>query len=54
MPSVFPPSPKIVVLTGPGLSREAGFAPFDPTQMPPGTGIEDVATREGFERSRRM
>jgi NAD-dependent deacetylase len=50
MPSIFPPSPKIVVLTGPGLSRAAGFAPFDPAQMPPGLGIEDIVTREGFER----
>jgi NAD-dependent deacetylase len=50
MPSTFPPSPKIVVLTGPGLSRAAGFAPFDAAHMPPGLGIEDVVTREGFER----
>jgi NAD-dependent protein deacetylase/lipoamidase len=46
----FPEPPKIVVFTGPGLSREAGFAPFDPATMPPGVGIEDVVTREGFAR----
>jgi NAD-dependent deacetylase len=50
MTSIFPPSPSIVVLSGPALSREAGFAPFDPAQMPPGIGIEDVVTREAFER----
>jgi NAD-dependent deacetylase len=48
MTGPFPQPPKIVVLTGPGLSREAGFAPFDPAAMPPGTTIEDVVTREGF------
>jgi len=48
--SLWPVPPKIVILTGPGLSKESGFAPFDPETMPPGTGIEDVVTREGFER----
>ncbi len=41
-------SPRIVVFTGAGLSRESGFAPFDPATM--GVAIEDVVTREGFER----
>lgn len=50
MRSPFPQPPKIVVLTGPGLSRESGFAPFDPAAMPPGTTLEDVVTRAGFER----
>jgi NAD-dependent deacetylase len=50
MPNAFPRPPKIVVFTGPGLSRESGFAPFDPTMMPPGIGLEDVVTREGFTR----
>ena len=39
-----------MVFTGPGLAREAGFAPFDPATMPPGVAIEDVVTREGFAR----
>jgi NAD-dependent deacetylase len=43
-------SPRIVIFTGAGLSRESGFAPFDPATMPPGTTLEDVVTREGFER----
>lgn len=50
MTSPFPQPPKIVVLTGPGLSRESGFAPFDPATMPPGTTVEDVVTRDGFAR----
>jgi NAD-dependent deacetylase len=50
MTSPFPPSPKIVVFTGPGLSREAGFAPFDAAAMPAGITIGDVVTREGFAR----
>jgi NAD-dependent deacetylase len=37
-------------VTGPGLSRESGFAPFDPADMPLDTALEDVVTREGFER----
>lgn len=52
MTGPFAPSPAIVVLTGPGLSREAGFAPFDPAAMLPGMRLEDVVTREGFERDR--
>jgi NAD-dependent deacetylase len=50
MPSRFPQPPKIVLFTGPGLSRESGFAPFDPATMPPRVAIEDVVTREGFAR----
>jgi NAD-dependent protein deacetylase/lipoamidase len=50
MAGPFSQPPKIVVFTGPGLSREAGFAPFDPATMPPGVGIEDVVTRDGFMR----
>jgi NAD-dependent deacetylase len=51
MPSPFPQPPKIVVFTGPGLSREAGFAAFDPATMPVGVTIEDLVTREGFTRA---
>ncbi|MFZ2005230.1 MAG: Sir2 family NAD-dependent protein deacetylase [Stellaceae bacterium] len=51
MPKPFPRPPKIVVFTGPGLSRESSFAPFDPATMPPGVGIEDVVTRDGFARN---
>jgi NAD-dependent deacetylase len=50
MKTPFPQPPKIVVLTGPGLAREAGFALFDPAMMPPGVTIEDVVTREAFAR----
>jgi len=50
MAGPFPLPPKIVVFTGPGLSREAGFAPFDPATMPPRVAIEDVVTKEGFAR----
>jgi NAD-dependent deacetylase len=46
----FPQPPKIVVFTGPGLAREAGFAPFDPAAMPSGMTIEDVVTRDAFAR----
>jgi NAD-dependent deacetylase len=46
----FPQPPKIVVFTGPGLSRESGFAPFDPAAMPAGVTLEDVVTRDGFAR----
>jgi NAD-dependent deacetylase len=42
--------PRIVVFTGPALSRDSGFAPFDPATMPPGTTLEDVVTRDGWER----
>jgi len=50
MHSPFRQPPKIVVFTGPGLSRESGFAPFDAATMPVGVGVEDVVTREGFAR----
>ncbi|HEU0217327.1 MAG TPA: Sir2 family NAD-dependent protein deacetylase [Stellaceae bacterium] len=50
MPNAFPRPPKIVVFTGPGLSRDSGFAPFDPATMPPGGALEDVVTRDGFAR----
>lgn len=43
-------SPRIVIFTGVGLSRESGFAPFDPAAMPPGVTLQDVVTRDGFER----
>lgn len=43
-------SARIVIFTGAGLSRESGFAPFDPATMPPGTTLEDVVTRGGFDR----
>ena len=43
-------SPAIVICTGGALSQEAGFAPFDPEGMPPGVSLEDVVTREGFDR----
>src|SRR5579864_3491074 len=46
----FAQPPKIVVFTGPGLSRESGFAPFDPATMPAGIALEDVVTRDGFDR----
>lgn len=42
--------PRIVIFTGAGLSRESGFAPFDPATMPPGTTLEDVVTQDGFTR----
>jgi NAD-dependent deacetylase len=42
-------SPSIVAFTGGALSREAGFAPFDPDRMPSGLRLEDVVTREGFD-----
>jgi NAD-dependent deacetylase len=50
MPSPLPPSPRIVVFTGAALSRDSGFAPFDPAAMPPGVTLEDVVTRDGFAR----
>ncbi len=50
MTNPFPQPPKIVVFTGPGLSREAGFAPFDPATMPPRVTMEDIVTRDGFAR----
>jgi NAD-dependent deacetylase len=51
MTNLFPHPPKIVVFTGPGLSREAGFAPFDPATMPPRVTMEDIVTRDGFIRN---
>jgi NAD-dependent deacetylase len=42
--------PKIVALTGAGLSRTAGFAPFAADRMPAGLFLEDVVTEEGFAR----
>ncbi len=42
--------PKIVALTGAGLSRTAGFAPFAADRMPAGLRLEDVVTEEGFAR----
>jgi NAD-dependent deacetylase len=48
--SLFPQPPKIVIFTGPGLSRESGFTPFDPAAMPPGVSLEDVVTGDGFAR----
>jgi len=50
MTSPFLKPPKIVVFTGLGLSRESGFAPFDPATMPPKVTLEDVLTRDGFAR----
>src|ERR1700692_2612810 len=46
----FSQPPQIVVFTGPGLSRESGFAAFDPAAMPAGVILEDVVTRDGFAR----
>lgn len=43
-------SPTIIAFTGGALSREAGFAPFDPDAMPQGLRLEDVVAREGFAR----
>jgi NAD-dependent deacetylase len=42
--------PKTVALTGAALSREAAFAPFAADRMPAGLCLEDVVTREAFER----
>jgi len=50
MNAIWPRPPKIVVLTGAGLSRESGFAPFDAAAMPEGVSLEDVLTPAGFER----
>ena len=51
MTGPFPQPPKIVAFTGPGLSRESGFAPFDPAKIPVGVALEDLVTREGFARA---
>jgi NAD-dependent deacetylase len=40
--------PRIIALTGAGLARETGFAPF--ADLPPGLALDDVLTREGFAR----
>ena len=50
MSTAWAKSPTIVVFTAGALSREAGFAPFDPDGMPPGLGLEDVVTQDGFAR----
>jgi len=50
MSSVWPKSPRIVAFTGGALSRESGFAPFDPAAMPEGLRLEDVVSRDGFAR----
>ena len=42
--------PKIVAVTGAGLSRAAGFAPFAADRMPAEFSLEDVVTEEGFAR----
>ena len=42
--------PKIVAVTGAGLSRAAGFAPFAADRMPAELSLEDVVTEEGFAR----
>jgi NAD-dependent deacetylase len=46
----WPQSPEIVVLTGPGLAREAGFDPFAGDRLPAGLSLRDVVTLEGFAR----
>ena len=50
MNTIWARSPEIVVFTGGGLAREAGFAPFDPATMPAGLRLEDVVTSDGFAR----
>jgi NAD-dependent deacetylase len=50
MNTVWAKPPDIVVFTGGALTREAGFAPFDPGTMPLGLRLEDVVTRDGFAR----
>ena len=50
MTNPFPRPPKFVLLTGPALSREAGFAPFDAAGLPDGVRLEDVLTPDGFAR----
>jgi NAD-dependent deacetylase len=42
--------PDIVVFTGAPLSRESGFAPFDPAAMAAGLRLDDVVTGAGFAR----
>ncbi|MBV9824478.1 MAG: NAD-dependent protein deacylase [Alphaproteobacteria bacterium] len=43
--------PSIIALTGGGLAREAGFAPFDPATLPTGLRLEDVLTPDAFRRN---
>jgi NAD-dependent deacetylase len=50
MSTVWAKPPKIVAFTGGALSRESGFAPFDPATMPEGLRLEDVVTSAGFAR----
>jgi NAD-dependent deacetylase len=50
MSTPWAPPPKIVALTGAGLSRTAGFAPFAADRMPSGLRLEDVVTEAGFAR----
>src|SRR5579885_703230 len=46
MTNPFAAPPRIVVLTGPALSREAGFAPFDGAALDAaGTGVVLIVTR---------
>ena len=42
--------PSIVALTGGGLARESGFAPFDAAAMPEGMRLDDVVTPDAFRR----
>jgi len=50
MNAVWSRPPRIVAFTGGALSRESGFAPFDPAAMPEGLSLEDVVSRQGFAR----
>jgi NAD-dependent deacetylase len=50
MSTPWPKLPKIVAFTGGALSRESGFAPFDPDSMPADVRLEDVVTSDGFAR----
>jgi NAD-dependent deacetylase len=50
MSDFWPRPPQIVVLTGAGISRESGFAPFAANEMPPRLRLEDVVTAAGFAR----
>jgi NAD-dependent deacetylase len=51
MNTIWASPPKIVAFTGGGLSREAGFAPFDSATMPAGLRLQDVVTSDGFARA---
>jgi NAD-dependent deacetylase len=50
MSTVSSKPPGIVAFTGGALSRESGFAPFDPAAMPAGLRLEDIVSRDGFAR----